>query len=253
MTALTAIGFGTFFLSSLAIGLRLLWLARRNRELPELLIGLGILGIGPAGFAGSVFGLLLGPVHPAAAACLLAGATLATSAGALASYVFNWTVFRPDVAWAKGVVGAAGATFAVLFVWRLSTHGFALPLHLTASFHLQSTVVTGCLLWGSGESLRYYALMRRRLRLGLADPLVTNRFLLWGLGIGSAGVGCVISTSVTIATGHGMQEIGWLTLTNSLFGLAAAVLMWVAFLPPRAYRRWILQFAHDLPPTGITA
>ena len=49
MQAVIALGFGAFFVSSLAIGLRLVWLAQRNRGLPELLIGVGILGIGPAG------------------------------------------------------------------------------------------------------------------------------------------------------------------------------------------------------------
>ncbi|HBZ69862.1 MAG TPA: hypothetical protein DEP35_09060, partial [Deltaproteobacteria bacterium] len=184
MKVVIAIGFGAFFLSSLAIGLRLVWLAHRNRQLPELLIGLGILGIGPAGFAGTVFALLLGPRYPSAAACLLAAATLAICGGALAAYVFNWTVFRSGDRWAKGVVAAAGLLFAILFAGKLITGGFVLPLHVDLWFHLQSCTTTGCLLWGSGESLRYYALMRKRLRLGLADPLVTNRFLLWGLGIG---------------------------------------------------------------------
>ncbi|HYB13822.1 MAG TPA: hypothetical protein VEG67_10125 [Myxococcota bacterium] len=241
MKAVIALGFGAFFLSSLAIGLRLVWLARRNRELPELLIGFGILGIGPVGFAGSVFAILLGPGHPAAGACLLAGATVAVSLGALSSYVFNWRVFRRGDGLAKGIVFGAGLLFAVLFVVRLATGGFVLPVRLDAWFHLQSMAVTGCLLWGSGESLHYYALMTRRLRLGLADPIVTNRFLLWGLGIGSAGAGSLISTIFTALTGAGMQGLNWLTLSNSLFGLAAAVLMWIAFLPPAPYRRWIAR------------
>ena len=243
MKALIGIGFGAFFVSSLAIGLRLVWLAHRNGELPELLIGLGILGIGPAGFAGTIFALLLGPWHPFASECLMAAATIAISGGALAAYVFNWTVFRRGDRWAQAIVGGSGLLFAVLFVGRLATHGFAPPLHVDAWLNVQSMAVTGCLLWGSGESLRYYAIMRRRLRLELADPLVTNRFLLWGLGIGSAGVGSLISVTFTLITGIPMQELGWLTLSNSLFGLAAAVLMWIAFLPPAAYRRWIRGLA----------
>jgi hypothetical protein len=50
----------------------------------------------------------------------------------------------------------------------------------------------------------------------------------------------VISIAVTLVTGSAMQ-FDWLTLSNSLFGLAAAVLMWIAFLPPTAYRRWIAR------------
>ena len=47
MVALSAVGFGVFFLASLAIGVRLVALAARTGRQPELLIGIGILGIGP--------------------------------------------------------------------------------------------------------------------------------------------------------------------------------------------------------------
>ena len=83
-----AIGFAAFFVSSLAIGCRLLWLARRNRGLPELLIGLGILGIGPAGFALTIFAMLAN-AHPRLVFVTLATAQLAISAGATSAYVFN--------------------------------------------------------------------------------------------------------------------------------------------------------------------
>jgi hypothetical protein len=81
--------------------------------------------------------------------------------------------------------------------------------------------------------------MRRRLRLGLADPLVTNRFLLWGLGIGAAGLGSLISLIVQQVVGLSMAELPALTFSNSLFGLCSALLMWVAFLPPAAWRRFV--------------
>ena len=35
--------------------------------------------------------------------------------------------------------------------------------------------------WGGFEALRYFFLLRRRQALGLADPVVTNRFLLWAI------------------------------------------------------------------------
>ena len=39
------IGFAAFFVVSLGVGARLLALARRTRQAPELLIGLAVLGI----------------------------------------------------------------------------------------------------------------------------------------------------------------------------------------------------------------
>jgi hypothetical protein len=239
MKALIGLGFGAFFLSSLAIGIRLLLLARSNRRLPELLIGLGILGIGPAGFACMVFAMLVAPAHPTLGAVMLGAALVATGIGAVSAYVFTWTVFRRDDVWAKWLVVVAAAICVVVFLGRLATGGFVLPMHIDFWFHANSINITACLLWGSAESLRYYTMMRRREAIGLADHLVTNRFLLWGLGIGAAGVGSLISVGVVMATGSAMHELDGLTLSNSLFGLASAVLMWIAFLPPAAYRRWI--------------
>ncbi len=39
--------------------------------------------------------------------------------------------------------------------------------------------------WACYESLRYYRSMHRRQTLGLADPIVANRFLLWSIWTGA--------------------------------------------------------------------
>lgn len=239
LKTIIAIGFIAFFVSSLAIGLRLVGLAWRNRGLPEGLIGAGILGIGPLGFALTVAALALGAARPRAVFAALLGAQIAISAGALATYVFTWRVFRLEARWAPALVALAAAVFGVSTLGRLVYGGYSLPLQLDVWLALQSAAVVACLFWGAGESLIYHGHMRRRLRLGLADPITTNRFLLWGLGIGSAGVGSAIANVAMWLRGNATPALDALTLSNSLFGLAAAILMWIAFLPPRAYIRWI--------------
>ena len=106
MKLLVAIGFAAFFVSSLAIGCKLLWLARRNRGLPELLIGLSILGIGPAGFALTIFALLAGG-RPTLVFAILASAQLAIAAGSLCAYLFTGTCSGASRAWRAAVVLAA--------------------------------------------------------------------------------------------------------------------------------------------------
>jgi hypothetical protein len=69
---------------------------------------------------------------------------------------------------------------------RFAAGGYSLPMRLDFWTELGSFNMIACMM-GSGESLHYYGIMRRRAPR-LADPLLTNRFLLWGLGIGSAGV-----------------------------------------------------------------
>ena len=241
-----AIGFVAFLVSSLVIGIRLLVLWSRTRQLPELLIAFGILGIGPVGFAFTLVGTSGGEPLPTLASVCLAAALLSTSAGAFAAAIFNWRVFRPDVPWLRLVVGVAGVLFVGSFIWEAISTGFTDPTTVGSGFRPHSMLSTTILLWGGAESLRYYAMMRRRAKLGLADPLVTNRFLLWGLGIGAAGLGSAISTTATGITGQHMLAIPWVTVSNSLHGFTAAVLMWVAFIPPGFYRRFVESRSQQL-------
>jgi hypothetical protein len=239
MKMIVALGFGAFFVSSLAIGIRLVWLARRNHGLPELLIGLGILGIGPVGFAFTIFAMLLGAGHSELVFALLAIGQLAIAAGALSAYTFNWQVFRRGSRAAQAIVVVAAIGFGVTFVGRWLSGGYSLPVRTDAWMLSSSVNVVVCMMWGSLESLRYYALMRRRARLGLSEPLLVNRFLLWGLGIGAAGVGTLVGSVWMWLGNAGARELDGATLSNSLFGLTSAVCMWMAFLPPAPYRRWI--------------
>jgi hypothetical protein len=81
-------------------------------------------------------------------------------------------------------------------------------------------------------------MLRRRLALGLTDAIVTNRFLLWGLTGASAGVALVILTLLRLA------DINYMSAPVALFtaavcGLLASVFLYLAFLPPAAYLRWL--------------
>jgi len=246
MVALSAVGFGVFFLASLAIGVRLVALAARTGRRPELLIGIGILGIGPTAMGSMMAAAALAGAAPGPARGLTGLAFVAISVGATAACVFNWRVFRPEHPSARIFVGATAGLFALAIAAEGMTTGFADPLRPGAAGLFVSALCAANLLWGAGESLRYWLLMRRRLRLGLADPLVTNRFLLWGIGIGAAGVGSVISLAAQLATGDAMAELPALMLSNSLHGFTSAVLMWVAFVPPAAWKRFVVE-GHRAP------
>ena len=239
MGSWVAIGLIAFIVSSLVIGVRLLVLWHRTRQLPELLIACGILGIGPVGFAFTLAAMSSAETLPGLASPCFAAALLSTSGGAFAAAVFNWRVFRPDARGMRLVLGALALGFAFAFVWGATTSGFTEADATSPGVRLSTVLSTAVLLWGAAESLRYFAMMRRRTKLGLADPLVTNRFLLWGLGIGAAGVGSAISMTAQAVTGQHMLAVPWITASNSLHGFTAAVLMWVAFIPPGFYRRFI--------------
>jgi hypothetical protein len=79
-----------------------------------------------------------------------------------------------------------------------------------------------------------FARLRRRLRLGLADPLVADRFLLWAIGLSAMAL-LMASTILAPAAGVDPAAPGWVLL-ESLAGLVGAVSLGVAFFPSRAYR-----------------
>ena len=78
--------------------------------------------------------------------------------------------------------------------------------------------------------------MRRRLALGLADPITTHRFALWGIAAGSAGTGTVVGLSAVALQGFEMVMAPSILASSSAFGTVSALAMWIAFFPPRAYR-----------------
>lgn len=244
MESFAWVGFVAFFVASLTAGVRLVMLWWRTRQLPELLIGIGVLGIGPVGFGLTVLAQLSRAGDPELSRRLLAVALLAVCTGSLAQYLFNWRVYHPRQELVRWIVYTAGLVLFSCYATELFTSGFRSHYYNNPANLGRSALTIGCLLWGSGEALAYWRKMRRRLRLGLADPIVTNRFLLWGIGAGAAGVGTTIGTAAQMVTGLAPSQIPWITLSSSLHGLTAAVAMWLAFVPNRAYLEFIEARAH---------
>lgn len=240
MSSIIWAGFLAFFVASLVVGVRLLLLWRKTRELPELLIGIGVLGIGPVGFGLMVVGQIVSNSgHDSLAGAIYGIAQLAVYSGVLAKYVFNWRVYHPQSKPILALVGAAALALVSLTLYRMAIRDFV-PTPTPDAISLTSSAIQlGALFWGSVEALRYWSQMRKRTRLGLADPAVTNRFLLWSIGAGAAGLGSAIGTVASMVVGMPSLEIPWVVAISSAHGMVAAVAMWLAFLPPRAWLRFV--------------
>ncbi|MGH0037621.1 MAG: hypothetical protein ACQGVK_21535 [Myxococcota bacterium] len=247
MSSLVWIGFLAFFVVSLVVGVRLLLLWSRTRELPELLIGIGVLGIGPVGFGAMMAASVVEGSSPGAAAALYLAASLTVSVGVFCKCLFNWRVYHLQSRVCAAITGAVGLFLAGVLVHRLLGPGFR-PVSPPDGLGLaQSATQVGCLLWGAGEALRYWLMMRRRARLGLADPVVTNRFLMWGVGAGAAGLGSAVGTVWSLVSGVATLETPWVVASSSAHGFVAAVALSLAFVPPAAYRRWLERRAGGAP------
>jgi hypothetical protein len=165
----------------------------------------------------------------------------ATVIGNVAILIFTQRVFRRDSAVAKVYALAVSAMLAGGTIGHGLTTGF--DRDLTAIFaviYLAGTILTNS--WASLESLRYHGLMRKRLRVGLAEPLLVNRFLLWGCASGAAALMLLWTTwEMQMLPQRSAAEIVALRRATlpplSLLGLVCAGCYLFAFFPAAWYVR----------------
>jgi len=230
------------------VGLRLLWLARRTRKLPELCIGVALCAFALA----QVSRIALGGLDDRLDSELLLGAyvlmQVAYWLSQLGLSLFTVSAFDPRSHWRWALL--AGLAVLCTLSRSMMVHASAprflsgAPTQMTPFW--DPMAVAGFAVafgWVAVESLRYHALLRRRLALGLADPVVTNRFLVWGAG--------AAATSVLVLVLLGLYLQGITLLANSLSasvlvtvsGMVMSVVPWLTFAPPAAYLRFVARRA----------
>ena len=238
MELLGAIGGASFIIASLVIGLRLLLLAWRTRELPEFAIGLALFLMG--GFAYPLLSVarLATGMHDALRLGFFIVSVLFNMSGMVAVCVFNWRVFRPRERWAPLLTAGFTLALVAALVLQSVTPGLRDGAFYNegTGLHVFITLQGVPLAWAAFESLRYYRLLAKRSALGLADPIVVDRMWLWGSGMFLALVINVFS-SVLGFFGVDIAVSPAGSLAIAPLGLVAAGCVWLAFLPPAAYTR----------------
>jgi len=233
--ALAIPGFLVFLVVGTWVGLRLLFVWRRTRGVPELLIAIGILGIGSLGLGASTIGSLLAETGlPGQAPFWFAG-LLGSSLGAGSQYLFSWLVYRPESRYARAGALAGLLALGLCLVAGIALYQGAGAAETLATALPRSALLATCLLWAGVEALVYWRMMCRRMALGLADPVLCNRFLLWGVAACSASLGSWIGVVGQLVLGNEIQTHPGLLLCSSMHGLVAAIAMWLAFVPPAWY------------------
>jgi hypothetical protein len=234
MKLLGLLGVLAFTLASGAVGVRLLLLARRTRQAPELAMGLAFVASAAVGFPLlTAAGLVAEARGPGGASHLLmALGTFSTFCGYVGLGVGCWRIYRPDARWplapiALGTAIVTGASATVALADALPTRDVA----------FWAGVCVGSLTfgWNALESFLLHRQLRRRLALGLADPEVVNRVLMWGVGSAAACTMALHGLGLRIVLGPVVADEQ--RIVSSLLGMVAAVAIALAFFPPAAYRR----------------
>lgn len=216
----------------LGAGLRLTRLAHRSGERPERLLG-GLFLV--SGVSYLVYWI---PIDAWLTPLSFAGRLLYLPAPVILA-VFTHRTFRPQAPWAAPLVlltalllavGVTGSAFSG------DLEGFAIG---NPWFWPEWVGYTLPFAWAGAEALLRHARARRQLRLGLCEPEVCNRFLLWGL-FGALQVTASLALLGQYASyeSEGAFTTAWDVVMAAIEG-GSLLPIWLAFFPPAFYRRWL--------------
>jgi hypothetical protein len=213
------------------VGLRLLAVAARTRQIPELA-------------AGAVMLLeLLSAAGWAAAKTTASGQLLSTAAGAASAAVLGLFVvytFVPQSRLARFVLSflLAGALACVL-VPSLSAGWGSETFYRQYGWGASLARVFGYA-WAAIAAARSRDALRRRARLGLSHPLTATRVGFWAI---AAACACVSYAIPLLDLVTGMTPAGTISPISAGIAIAVSSLIWLAFYPPKIYVTWALRRA----------
>jgi len=237
-----------YLVAAFVLAAHLLGRARRRRDLAPFLLGLNLLFAMGFGYLLCSIGMAVAMFSPDPSPRLVAGLLgpgyAATITGLSAALVFQWRVFWPGARWPLALMGLFFAAMVGGWTGYLLSGGLATGRYEGVWVWLLYGGMLATNLWVGIEPLVYYAKLRKRVPLGLADPLVADRFLLWGLGSLARAVMVVMGPAAVLAlelfdADTRITFSAATLMTASTMGLAASLAYWLTFNPTPAYERWV--------------
>lgn len=229
------VGLAVFVFASLVVGVRILMLAIRLREFPETTIGLSLLLAGGIGTALSIIPPLFSGTSEHFQYLCNVTSLVANHLGFALLFLFVWRVFRPRDLWGALLFGTCSIALAI--------GGLGSALSLQLGDQLVGPLATGDLWfwisigsrfvgygWATFESFRYYAMLRRRVEIGLAQTDMVSRFFYWGVCTAAVELIWVAAAAQRIASPQSMIQ-PWVSVVSALMGFVVAGSLWQAFFP----------------------
>jgi hypothetical protein len=221
-----------------AIGSRLVWVGARHGRRPELLLGSGTLLVATIALPLSIASGFGGPAGGVEVP-LWAGSEFVTQIGIVCLYAFTQQVFRPGVAWARALIALVAIVLPVCLA--LATMNLA-----SAGRDVLSVVATGqwllfcqfgymgAFVWAALEGLAHWRSARKRMAIGLVDPVVANRFLLFAIyGLCCTVIGFANVTAIVLERNIATSLV--VVIPSAIFSVASSAAMFLAIFPPGWY------------------
>jgi hypothetical protein len=236
-------GVVVFIACSALVAARLLLVYKRLRQPPELFLGLAYLLAGTLGWGGLLVGALLAPKGQTVAEGLQAWSIVIDDAGTFCFYLFVWYMFRRSSLIAKAVLGLVAVVLVISIVHNTIIRGVTFgqpPGTVTTLLGMAARVAV--FPWMAIEAFRSYAAFRRRARIGLGNPMVASRLLLWGISAVSCFGIAAIATYLFVTATDSVDATQRQNDADNIYGalaVVASVALWLAFFPLKAYQAWV--------------
>ena len=231
-TYIISIGAGVFYLNA---GYRLLQLSRRTGERPEFWLGIYFAASGQwYVIYNAPFFLGMEALPP-----LIENLIEWTYAVSVVPYLlFTRCTFRPRAPWATALV--AVATLVLIAGATSSSLGDGFYGGVNSPSYLMEWIgYTVPPVWICFEGLISHATARKRVRMELCDPIVANRYLLFaGFGICQIAA-CAADLFWTYERTEAGSSYAFSVGLLGGIEIGSVGALWLAFFPPRFYRRWI--------------
>jgi hypothetical protein len=227
-------------------GVRLIHLSWRSQKSPEFLLGMSLF---LWGFSYICWKIPIATADQPLTQPLFFASRVLTHVGTIFFANFVWIAFRSRARWAKYLVFAiaiglfAGVAGSIAVGDWEGIRPLSNPwwwVDWAAGFVAMS--------WVGVEGFINYLNARQRVRLGLCDPLVCNRYLLWGITgiVWAVFYGMVVFQHIEFET----REVWSIAMDRacSVADITGVALVCFICFPPRFYRRWIAGAAPAAQP-----
>lgn len=228
---------------AMLVSVRLLRLAARTGETPELMIGSALLMGGAIGYPATVAWRVLAATEPGLGLHFGMAGALGLHFGAWANVLAWRAIYHRAAPWARWVAVAVTAALFLSLVDRLVAVLPAGSMSVRAEtpqnlYALSLACQAAPYLFMAFSGFRYHSLLLRRMALDLADPVVANRIWLWS-ATSAVVVAQYVYSLLTIHLRHMAHFAAASHVVVGGLGLALTATLWLAFFPPKAYLRWV--------------